>query len=188
LDDSVCYGYKLQLHTDFWGKSEAIPEHEYKPFKVAAAGHGGLIVKKDVFDALGGYYLSSSFKGYSGEELTFDLGAWMQGTEVWIDPQVEHRHYAAATRGYSRHHSEDFYRNLFSCAWILAGDTAENYVYDMLKHFKRSSKPFLQKDLYEILTEAQERSKPYTAWLKSRRIRNLEEQLRFFLENGVAYR
>ena len=188
MNDSVCYGYKLQLHTDFWGRSEGFPEHEYKPFKIAAAGHGGLIVKRDVFDKLGGYYLSSSFAGYGGEELTFDLGAWMQGMEVWIDPQIEHRHFAAATRGYQRHFSENFYKNLFSCACILAGDTVEDYVYDMLKHFKKSSKPFLQKDLYDILTEAQERSKPYIAWFNARKIRTLEEQLHYFLTNGIAYR
>jgi glycosyltransferase involved in cell wall biosynthesis len=187
-NDVVCYGYKLQLRTDFWGTSETVISNPYKPFKIAAAGHGGMFIKKTTFDELGGYYLSSGFAGYAGEEISHDLGAWMQNKYVWIDPQIEHRHWAASTRGYNRHYSEDFYRNLFSCAYIIANETAENYIFDMLARFKKMSKPTLKKSLYDIMIEAYERSKPYAEWLKQRRIRTLEEQLLYFQTNEIAYR
>ena len=187
-EDIICYGYKLQLKSDFWGTSETIVRNEYKPFKVAAAGHGGVGFKRSSYNKYGGYYLSSSFVGYAGEELTYDLGVWLQGGTVWISPQALHRHWASITRGYARHHSEDFYRNLFSCAFILADETAENYVYKMSDHFKKFSRPFMKSRMFDLISEARMRSKPAREWLRNKRLRPLEEQLKYFDENEIAYK
>lgn len=186
-DDAVCYNYRLRLTSDFWGVSDAIPQHEYKPFKIASAGHGAFFLKRKSFEDIGGYYLSSGFKGYAGEENTTNLSAWMLDKTIWIDPQIEHRHYAAATRGYARHLSADFFMNLFSSAFIVAGETSDKYVYKMLEHFGKTSKPLLKKSMYELLIEAKERSKPFVQWLKEKRKRTFEEQLEIFRKESIAH-
>ena len=186
--DLVLYGYKLQLKKDFWGSAESVPYYPHKPFPIAAGGHGGVSVKRDSFEKYGGYHLSSAFEGYAGEELTSDLSIWLQGGKVYMSPLSIHRHWAAATRGYSRHHSSDFYKNLFSCAYILADTTADDYVYPMAEHFKKCAKPYQSKSMFDLRMEAKERSKPFTEWLRGRRQRTLEEQLHWFLTNEVSYR
>jgi len=188
INDFICYNYKLQLKKDFWGVSDSFALNEYKPFKIGAAGHGGVGFKRSSFEKYSGYKLSSSFVGYSGEELTADLGTWLQGGNVYISPRSIHRHWAATTRGYGRHHTEDFYKNLFSCAFILANETADDYVYTMMDHFKSCSKPYLKKPMFDILMEAKERSKQDANWIKERRVRTIEEQLEKFELEEVAYR
>lgn len=186
--DLVLYGYKLQLKRDFWGTAESIPYYSHKPFPIAAGGHGGVGVKRSSFEKYGGYHLSSSFVGYAGEELSTDLSVWLQGGKVYMSPLSIHRHWAAATRGYSRHHSSDFYKNLFSCAYILADRTAEEYTYPMLKHFKKQAKPYQSKSMLSLMWDAKERSQPYTEWLRARRNKTLEELLHWFLTNEISYR
>lgn len=186
-DDFLCLGYKLALKKDFWGTSEALIDNPYKPFLVSAAGHGGVFFNRKSFSDLNGYYLSSSFKGYSGEELTCDLGAWLQGKKVWLDAQIEHRHWAASSRGYQRHKSEDFYTNLFSCAYILSDKTAEDYTFKMMEHFSKQSRPIITKTFYDLMMIAKERSQPYADWLRGRRNKTIEELLEYFRTEGIAH-
>ena len=186
--DLVLYGYRLQLKKDFWGSAEAVPYYPHKPFPIAAGGHGGVSVKRDSFIKYGGYHLCSAFEGYAGEELSTDLSIWLQGGKVYMSPLAIHRHWAAATRGYARHHSPDFYKNLFSCAYNLADKTSDDYVYPMAEHFKKQAKPYQSKSMFDLMIEAKSRSKPFVEWLRLRRQKTLEEQLHWFLTNEISYR
>lgn len=186
--DVICYGYIIKPKVDGWGTSQTLLSNYYKPLKVACSGHGFAFYKRKSFNELNGYYLSSLCKNYASEEILYDISSWMQGKNIYLDPQIIHKHYASSSRGYSRHHTSDFFKNLFSSTLILTDETSDNYVYHMLEHFQKTAKPILTKPLYDILMEAEERSLPLIKWLRDRRLRTFEEQLKWFDENDVQYK
>jgi hypothetical protein len=189
LADNYCYHYKLKFKNDFWGTAESVLPNPYRAYKCGAAGHGAFLAKRSSWDECGGYHLSSAFKGYAGEEVTTDIGMWMQDRVVMLSPLMIHRHWASSARGYSRHMSDDYLRNLFSCAYIMTGETAENYIYPMLEFLSKCVRPS-RKDMvpiYDLMVEAEERSRPFAEWLKQRRKRTFEEQLAYFRANSIPY-
>lgn len=186
-NDVTCYHYKIKPYADFWATSETLIENEFKPYKIAAAGHGAFFVNRKTYNDLDFYYLSSGFTQYAGEEISSCFSATMRDVDIWLDPRLLHRHFAAATRNYARHHVESFYKNLFSCAFIITDETADNYVFKMLQHFNKVSKPVLRKPMYDIMIEAKDRSEPFRQWFNQRKLRTFEEQLKLFDARGIPY-
>ena len=183
MAEELHYHYKLKLNTNFWAESSFNPPiNGLLPYRCAAGGHGGFAVRNDVWKEVEGYKWSTQFQGYAGEEIYCDVLMGMMDKQVWLSPHMIHDHWAGK-RGYARHYTQDFYRNLLSCAYIL-GD--EKYMYKVYDTFVQAT---LQKGvkMYDILQEAYYRSIDARAWVKQRAVRTLDEQIEYYRRNGIAH-
>lgn len=179
--------YRLKLKYNFWGEASALPYMPHKKYKIAAAGHGGFFVKRNVWYDLGGYGPANLLEGYGGEELIFDLKAWRLGKKVWLHPKLKHYHYAGK-RGYSRHFTQDYYRNLLVSALVIGG---EKWFNDLYLEF---SKPTHLKtfnhigNMFDIYMDAYNRGIEYSKLLDSKSKYNLDELVtEVFRMNEVQY-
>jgi hypothetical protein len=178
------YHYKLKLAYNFWGENATFPESEYKPYSVAAAGHGGFLVRKDVWDAVGGYGPENILVGYGGEEMIFDLKLWRYGYNVSLDPKLVHYHYPGR-RPYSRHYTDEYYTNLMASANVIGGQKWLDTVFHSF-----STKPHIrlnaQKEMFDLMLLAHERSAQYAVEVELRSKYSLDELLQRFAAEQVA--
>lgn len=175
------YSYVLNLEANFWtGGSHERPQDKKLPYRCAMGGHGGFVVKRQTWNEVGGYWTALS--GYGGEEPYFDLKMWMLGKEVWIDPKLVHYHFAG-DRGYARHYTDDFYRNMMAVANVIGGDEWLMKVYDS---FSRSSKA-KGKTMFELYIEACDLSRERAAQMAASRVRTLDETLAHFKAENIAH-
>lgn len=178
------YHYQLRLDYNFWASAALTP---YRPcrYRIAAGGHGGFFVRRDVFNAMGGYGPIGLMNGYAGEELLFDLKAARYGYHNYIHPDVIHYHFAG-DRGYVRHFTDDYYRNLLICAHVVGGETWLYRLFNsfITKHHLRMNPVF---EWYEILEQAYTRSAQYAAEVAKNSSMTLDELLLYFAEQDVAF-
>lgn len=180
----LTYEYQLRLAYNFWGTNSTIPQSTYKPYRVAAGGHGGIFVRKDVWDAVGGYGPSDLFVGYGGEELIFDLKLWRYGYQVWLDPKLIHYHYAG-NRGYPRHHTDDYYVNMMVSAFVIGGEPWLFRVYESFASGSHARKaPYTE--MFELMERAHQRGAQYAREVDSRSKYTLDELLTKFRLEQVA--
>jgi hypothetical protein len=178
------YHYRLKLDYNFWGGGSMFPQSTYKPYRIAASGHGGFVIDRDLFVDVGGYGPDTLFAGYGGEELIFDLKLWRYGHENWISPKLIHYHYAGK-RGYDRHYTDEYYTNLLVSAHVIGG---ERWMYRVFDSFVNKSHIWFTKnpDKYKILQDAYERSAQYAAEVNARSKYTLDELLEKFKRECVA--
>jgi hypothetical protein len=179
--DITAYHYRLQLEKNFWADAATFPQLELKPYKIAAGGHGGFIVRREVWEKTEGYW--RGFKGYGGEEMYYDLKLWQLGYSVWLDPRVIHYHYAGV-RGYARHYTDEYYINMMACANIIGGYKWMEKVYSSFN----TTAGKVGKNMFDLCMIAQERSQPHADYLAGIRKMDLDELLRFFDDNGIPVR
>jgi GT2 family glycosyltransferase len=175
----------LKLDYNFWGETLKHPKDDFKPYMIGAGGHGGFAITRSLWDAVGGYGPANLFFGYGGEEMVFDLKLWRMGHKVFIDPKVIHYHYPGG-RGYSRHHTDEYYANLLASAHVIGGEKWLYKVFDSFitrNHFRLKPK----KHWYDILEEAYFRSAEYAQELDAQSVMTLDEVLEWFRFNGVAH-
>lgn len=175
------YHYRLKLANNFWGSESLIPDREYKPYPIAMAGHGGFLIKTDVYREVGGYW--TGFTGYGGEEPYFDLKMALLGKTNFIDPKVVHIHYVGL-RGYPRHYTDDFCRNMMMAANIIGGEKWLHKVFQGLQQNTRIGKD--PTPLYDLMIQAYDRSRDHAALIASKRIRTLDEQLELFSAQQIS--
>jgi hypothetical protein len=91
------YGIKSMVQGDY-RREPLMPV----PYRCASGPHGAFAVTRKCWESLGGYW--DSYEGFGGEEASFDLYAWSQGFEVWMNPEVQVHHYSArsSARGYEK--------------------------------------------------------------------------------------
>lgn len=177
-----CYHYTLRLEKNFWAES-CFEKQRDEPYRIACAGHGGFIVRRDVWEEVGGYNWPN-FKGYGGEEIYFDLKMWLLGKNNWVDPQLLHYHFAG-NRGYPRHYTDDFFVNMLGVANIIGG---EKWLYKVQKNFtKNYFKVNTGMTIFDLMVEAKSRSKEHAAWLTEKRQLTLDELLVYFKDNSIAH-
>lgn len=179
--EQPAYEYKLKLAQNFWAEAYAIPNspNPCKPYRIACGGHGGFAVKTNVWKEVGGYW--DGFTGYGGEEVYFDLKMAMLDKINYIDPLVVHWHYAGH-RGYARHYSDDYFRNMMMCANIIGG---EEWLYKVYGNFERHTKQNSGVTMYDLLMQADAKSREHAKWFASIRKRTLDEQLELFRQDAV---
>jgi hypothetical protein len=180
--DISTYHYILRLEKNFWAEGATSPDanNEFKPYPIAAGGHGGFAIKRDVWNEVGGYW--NGFVGYGGEEMYFDLKMALLDKTNWIDPQLIHYHYAGR-RGYPRHYTPDFYRNMMMCANIIGG---ESWLYKVYDSFEKNYPKPKSAVMYDLLMQAEAQSRKHAKELSVLRRRTLDEQLVFFREHAIA--
>jgi hypothetical protein len=179
------YHYHLSLEYNFWGRTYGIPQDELRPYLAACSGHGGFAVRREVWDALDGYGPDSVLSGYGGEETIFDLKAWRYGFKVHIDPKLVHYHYPGA-RGYSRHFTDDYYRNLLTSALVIGG---EKWMYKVFHSFATDTthmRANFKGEWYDVLTDAYTRGAEYARHVDANSKMSLDELLLWFRTNQVA--
>jgi hypothetical protein len=182
--EQIHYEYKLSLKRDFWTLAPYLDAlNPDLPYRVAVAGHGGFVVRNSAWKECGGYW--QGFEGYGGEETYTDLKFWMLGKEVWIDPQMVHFHWAGE-RQYSRHFTDDYYKNMFMSANLIGGDEWLHRVFSSATRCTR----FVKKGqtatpMYDLMVEAQSKTKEHAKWIAERRTRTLDELLAWFKDNGI---
>jgi predicted glycosyltransferase involved in capsule biosynthesis len=186
LGEKPCYEYKLQLESNFWASAKPTPIATDKPYRIASGGHGGFAVRRSAWYETGGYW--DGFVGYGGEELTADLAFWLLGKQVWIDPRVIHYHYAG-DRGYTRHYTDDYFRNMMMSANIIGG---EKWLYTVYDSFASGTYPRVMSDksMFDLLTEAQTKSESYHRFLYSRpdlQHKDLDALLAYFKEHNISF-
>lgn len=193
--ESPQYHYRLQLAKNFWASAAMLPVDSHKPYRIAAGGHGGFVVRRSVWEEVGGYG-DIPFVGYGGEEIYFDMKMAMLDKTNWIEPRMIHWHFPG-DKGYQRHQSPDYYRNMMMCANIIGGPEWMMKVYQSFSKLVGEPKhdPFLDKyptmkhriDMYQFMQEAEERSREHAKAFWSVRKRNLEEQIEFFKANQIVF-
>jgi hypothetical protein len=180
------YEYKLSLKRDFWTlepyKKPLDPEN---PYRIACAGHGGFVVRNSAWKECRGYW--EGFEGYGGEETYTDLKFWLFGKQVWLDPLMIHKHWAGK-REYTRHFTDDFFRNMYMAANCIGGEAWLARVFSSTmkcSRFVNKRELIKIKPLYDLMVEAQKKSQSHSEWIASRRTKTLDELLVWFDENGI---
>lgn len=182
--DEFHYHYKLKLDYNFWAESAKLPEISYKPYRIAAGGHGGFFVRRSVWDEVGGYGPEDLFIGYGGEEMIFDLKVCRYGKKNWIDPKIIHYHYTGK-RGYDRHYTDDYYCNMMIAANVIGGNAWVDRVLESLvtnNHIRLRPK----KEFVELAEEAISRSAKFAAEVDARSVITLDNLLKEFRYTQVA--
>lgn len=181
--DTVHFQYQLTLNKNFWGRDAQIPDDGgFKPYRIAMAGHGGFLVRRDVFTEVGGYW--DGFTGYGGEEPYFDFKMALLDKTNWIDPQLVHIHYVGE-RGYSRHYSDDHCRNMMMAANIIGGEKWVYKVFNGIQHSTRAGTS-APTPLFDLMVQAFEQSDERARWLASVRHRTFDEQISEFTRQQIA--
>lgn len=184
--DSVCYEYRMTLDYNFWGESKNFAE-SHKPYKIAMSGHGAMAVRRSVFNEVGGYGPEGVLDGYGGEEPMFDLKLWRYGKKVWIDPKLNHYHYAG-NRGYSRHYTDAYYTNMLSAAHVIGGEKWLYKVFDsIISKVHLKSKEGCTKTEYDWLMDAYYRSAQYAKEVNEKSKFTLDDLLFNFKRDLVSY-
>jgi hypothetical protein len=177
--------YKLTLAKDFWGNSNTAPtgQNPYgvEPYRCAVAGHGGFAVTRKAWREFGGYW--PGFVGYGGEEVFLDLGFWLTGKSVWLDPQMVHYHFAGV-RPYARHYTDDYFRNMMMCSNIIGGYDWMMKVHDSFLKYTRMKS---DKTMLDLAMEAHDKSAHFAAQFAARRTKSLDEQLVCFGTNNIPH-
>jgi hypothetical protein len=184
LGEQTHYHYKLKLDYNFWGESCCIAENDLKPYEIAVGGHGGFAVKRTAWERLGGYGPDSVLQGYGGEEVIFDMKAWMYGLRVHIDPLLVHYHYAGS-RGYSRHYTDEYYTNMLACAHVIGG---QRWLYKLFDSFitKNHIRMMAKQHMYDLLETAYHRSAEYAHEVATNSKQDLDNTLQWMRHNLVA--
>lgn len=177
------YEYKLSLKRDFWTLEPYREPVGITPYRIAVAGHGGFAVRNSAWKECGGYW--QGFEGYGGEETYTDLKFWLLGKEVWIDPKMIHMHWAGE-RAYTRHFTDDYYKNMFMAARLIGGDEWLHRVFSSATRCTR----FVKKDqpvtpMYDLMVQADTKTKEHAKWIAERRTKTLDELLVWFLNNNI---
>ena len=172
------YHYRLKLAHNFWAESSPMPTNSALPYRIAAAGHGGFVVKRSTWEEVGGYGPESLFEGYGGEELLFDLKMGRMGKSNWIDPLLIHYHFPGV-RSYSKTFTEEYYINLLSCANAVGGESWMYKVYDSFVN-KTHLRINHTRSWFDLLMVAQERSTAYSKVLDSTCSLSLDDLLTKF--------
>lgn len=183
-DHNFCYEYKLEprIRMNFWGEAQETPHDPEAPYQIAVGGHGGFFVRRSVWEEVGGYGPMYLFEGYGGEEMYFDLKMWLLGKKNWIDPKVVHYHWNGV-RGYARHFSPDYYRNMMMSAFIIGGEKWATAVYmSFLKESKGKSV-----DLFDLYVQAQDHGRGAKDILDAQRSMSLDELLESFKAHNVQH-
>jgi hypothetical protein len=178
------YEYHLSLNRDFWtDRPYKDPMHPTDPYRVPMAGHGGFVVKRSVWEEVGGYW--QGFVGYGGEETYFDFKLWLLGKTVWIDPQLIHYHWSGK-RDYVRHFTDDYFRNMFMCANIIGGEHWLDKVYRSMSSFPRLSDQGVQPTpMFDILMEAQAKSQPHANQIREKQVITLDNLMVWFNTQNI---
>jgi hypothetical protein len=178
------YEYKLSLKRDFWTlEPYREPAHNLLPYRIGVAGHGGFAVRNSAWKECGGYW--QGFEGYGGEETYTDLKFWLLGKQVWIDPQFIHLHWAGE-RAYTRHFTDDYYKNMFMAAKLIGGDEWLARVFGSATKCTRFiKKGQIVTPMYDLMIAAETKTQEHAKWIAARRTRTLDELLVWFKENNV---
>lgn len=182
--DKDHWHYEMTLKANFWGEAlttEMKAPFATEPYRCAASGHGGFAVRRSAWKEMGGYW--EGFVGYGGEEMYFDLGMWLMGKEVWVDPKMIHYHFAGE-RGYERHYSDLYYKNMMMVANIIGGREWMESLHD---NFNRSVRKKSDKTMFDLMDEAYLRSKDFAAQFAARRILSLDTLLEQFVSQQIPH-
>jgi len=76
--------------------------HSTNPYRCASAPTGFFAILREDYLRIGGQ--GDFWRGFGGEEVYFDLKCWLNGIEVWMDPQLRFYHFScrSETRGYDK--------------------------------------------------------------------------------------
>jgi hypothetical protein len=176
------FHYNLHLQRNFWAEASLTPPDANNPYRIAAGGHGGFVVPRSIWNEVGGYGWEG-FKGYGGEEMYFDLKMALLGKNNWLDPKLVHYHYAG-NRGYQRHYTDEFFVNMMGVANIIGGsEWMETVQKSFADHYLKMK---TKRTIFDLMLEAEEKSRDHAAWMQSKRLRTLDEQLLWFKQNNIA--
>jgi hypothetical protein len=179
----IKYHYKLRLKYDFWAAYAPCPDDVLNAYQIAAAGHGGFVVRRDAWDEIGGYGPEELYAGDGGEEISFNLTAWRYGKTSWIDPRLVHYHYAGV-RGYDRHFTDEYYVNMMVSAFVTGG---EAWLYRLFESFMENTHVRKSRtNMYDLLEIAYRRGAKYSAVVESKSKKSLDDLLVWFKNNQVA--
>jgi hypothetical protein len=204
----IDYEYKLTLEKNFWADEGYETPLKDEPYKVAAAGHGGIIHRTSTYKEIGGYW--DGFNGYAGEEMYYDLKCWLLDKNVYIDPEFVHAHYAPVNRKYQRRSSEGYYLNMLMAANIIGGEQWLQKVFNKVKYqdiYPSQYEVIIDPDAiiniddfieeYEkhtgrigkldesYLNQAKMLSEKHAAWMSANQKITLDELLEYFKKNGI---
>lgn len=89
--DGRTYAYAMDWKNHFWSHcGEALPQRTDGPYRIGIAGHGGIVVNREKYLSVGGYW--DALQGWGGEEPQLNFKLWMMGHEAYLDPRVYHWH------------------------------------------------------------------------------------------------
>lgn len=179
------YHYRFTLERNFWGYQ--VDERHFldAPYRIAGGGHGGFLIRRSVWDEIGGYW--DGFSGYGGEECYLELKLAMLDKSNFLDPNLVHWHHPGF-RDYERDKSDDFLKNMLMCANIIGGDRWLERVANGLKIIEhhRALRNEPARDVEAFMLQARAKSHEHRKWFESVRKRTLNEQLVRFTRIGAA--
>lgn len=138
-EKGLAYGYYFNWRDYFWACSaEDVPKFPDRPYPIAITGHGAMVVNREKYLKMGGYW--GALKGWGGEEPQLNLKAWLLGEQVLMEPRVYHWHFMPEKRRLAEiFKSEPFVRNFMLVSYACGGESYLNSTYGF---FTRSAKSY----------------------------------------------
>ena len=171
-----CGHYILTLEKNFWG----VQAHcfEGPSYYIASYTMGGVLVPKTVFEAMKGF--NPYFLGYGGEEVYFDLKAWMMGYRVMTNTNAHYVH-VFGPHQYGGTNEEQI-RNFMLGARVVGG---LGWCERLMRQFLGG---FPEEEVKRAFESAAYMGEEEAHWFEKVRLRNLDEQLQFFDSAGITWR
>lgn len=177
------YHYRPTFEHNFWAYQVGEPA-DADIYQIALGGHGGFGIRRDVFEAMGGYW--DGFISYGGEEVYHDAKLAMLDYKNFLHPQMVHWHHAG-TRPYIRDKGVQFKINMMACANIIGGTRWMERVANSFKIAQQTEPVDFEKgNIDDMLQKASTASYEHKKWFESVRKRTLNEQLILWQRNKVA--
>jgi hypothetical protein len=143
------YAHRIAWDDYLWG-SEILynPVDGDRPAKVALHPHGAFAIRREAYDAIGGYW--DGIKGFGGEEPQLCFKLWMFRKTCWVTPRTYHWHWLApgSRRGPEIFSDRRFVRNFLALA---AAYSDEKQVRASYEAFQRVN--WQGRSLYPCLVE-----------------------------------
>lgn len=114
------YGFHIDWNGNLWNAGNIKYGKSWKPYEIAVAGHGGMLIRKTDYVQSGGYLLSQ--KGYGGEEVHLCLKFWHLGMHCVMEPRTHYWHYTDPAREGDRQQTKEFADSLVQTAFVVGGD------------------------------------------------------------------
>jgi len=148
-------------------------------YPIAGCGHGFFMVRRDVWEKVGGYHQGQI--GYGGREAFVTFKMWLMGYRNYVTPLTNHIHY----NGRRMYHwqMDNWYRNAMQQAYSIGGEKWLKIIFDSFQK-KKGVRPEV---IERLRAEAVETSREARSFVLSNQKCEFDDLFKIWDETKIFY-
>ena len=150
-----------------------------KPYPIAGCGHGFYMMRRSVWEKIGGYHPGQM--GYGGREAFVTFKSWLLGFRNYTVPTTNHIHYNG--RRLYHWNMDWWYRNNMTQAYSIGGDKWLDIIYANFKKKAGVKAPVIER----LRNEAVDLSVNERAFVLERQQMPFDDLFKVWDDSGVFY-